>query len=219
MGSFIDLSGQRFGRLTIESREPTLKQGVTRWLCKCDCGKYTVTTTAALRSGNCKSCGCLHVESARAQGLASASHNGTGTRLYRVWSNMKTRCCNPRNANYARWGARGIKICAEWLNDFASFRDWALASGYADDLCLDRIDNDGDYSPGNCRWATPLVQANNTRQTRFITFRGETHSLHEWSRVLGIKVETLFYRLKRLSVEEAFTLPLQNPVKNLKYVV
>lgn len=213
----IDLTGQRFGRLVVLRREETLKRGVSRWLCQCDCGEQTVTTTGALRSGLTRSCGCLHREAAREQGLKSATHGLTETRLYRVWSNMKTRCYNKRNRNYARWGARGITVCDEWRSNFQAFYDWAMANGYEDGLTIDRIDNDKGYSPDNCRWATPEQQANNTRSVRFIEFRGESHSLHEWSRILGIRTETLFYRLKRLPPEVAFTMPIQNPLDNLMY--
>ena len=168
----IDLTGQRFGRLVVLGREETLKRGVSRWLCQCDCGGQIVTSTNSLRRGATRSCGCLHRESAREQGLKSATHGLTETRLYRVWSNMKTRCYNKRNRNYARWGARGITVCDEWRADFQAFYDWAMANGYEDGLSIDRIDNDRGYSPDNCRWATPEQQANNTRSVRFIEFSG-----------------------------------------------
>lgn len=213
----IDLTGQRFGRLVVLGREKTLKRGISRWLCQCDCGEQTVTTTGALRSGLTRSCGCLHREAARDQGAKSATHGLTETRLYRVWGNMKTRCYNKRNRNYARWGARGITVCDEWRSDFQAFYDWAMANGYEDGLTIDRIDNDKGYTPDNCRWATPEQQANNTRRVRLIEFRGESHSLHEWSRILGIRAETLFYRLKRLPLEVAFTMPIQNTLDNLMY--
>ena len=213
----IDLTGQRFGRLVVLKQEETLKLGVTRWLCKCDCGEQTVTTTRALRSGLCRSCGCLHREAAREQGLKSTTHGLTGTRLYRIWANMKTRCYNKRNRNYARWGARGITVCDEWRDNFQAFYDWAMANGYDDSLTIDRIDNDKGYCPENCRWATGIEQASNTRKARHITFRGETYTLNEWARRLGIDAVTLFNRLKRLPPEEAFTLPVQDPRLNLKY--
>lgn len=205
----IDLTGQRFGRLVVLKQTEQKRYGETSWVCLCDCGKQTITTTGSLRSGACRSCGCLHREAAREQGLKSTTHGLTGTRLYRIWANMKTRCYNKRNRNYARWGARGITVCDEWRDNFQAFYDWAMANGYDDDLTIDRIDNDKGYYPENCRWATYEEQANNTRHNTHITFRGETHTLEYWSRHLGIDKTTLHYRLKHLTPEEAFTLPKQ----------
>ncbi len=205
----VDLTGQRFGRLVVLEQAEQKRYGETFWLCQCDCGNQTITTSGALRSGNCRSCGCLHREAAREQGLKGTTHGLTGTRLYRVWTNMKTRCYNKRNHNYTRWGARGITVCDEWRDNFQAFYDWAMANGYDDDLTIDRIDNDKGYYPENCRWATYEEQANNTRHNTHITFRGETHTLEYWSRYFGIDKTTLHYRLKHLTPEEAFTLPKQ----------
>lgn len=216
MGKFIDLRGQRFGRLTVVERVETLKAGETRWLCRCSCGRETITTTGRLRRGTCRSCGCLHSEAAKAQGHASMKHGATGSRLHRIWTNMKTRCRNKKNSNYPRWGGRGIAVCDEWLNDFSAFQAWALANGYREGLTLDRIDNNGGYSPENCRWTTAAMQANNRRSSRRISCWGETHTLGEWSRKLGISACTLFYRLRRLPPEKAFMLPVQDPRLNLK---
>ena len=212
----IDLIGQRFGRLVALAREDTLKPGDTRWRCKCDCGNKIVTTTGRLRNGTCKSCGCLHIEKAREQGKKAFKHGGVNSRLYRVWSNMKTRCYNKNNSNFERWGKRGIVVCDEWLHDFSAFQKWSLENGYQEHLSIDRIDNNGIYCPENCRWVTPLEQANNTRKVRFIEFNGEKMSLNAWSRKLGLSASVLYYRLKHLPVAEAFTLPLQNPINSLK---
>ena len=203
MWRFINLEGERFGRLVVLRRLENLRPGATRWLCKCDCGGTAITYTTNLKGGLCRSCGCLHIEAARERGFKSAKHGMCNTRLFRVWSNMKTRCYNKNNKSYERWGKRGIYVCDEWKNDFKAFYDWAMQSGYSDELSIDRIDNNGPYSPENCRWVTPLEQANNTRKTRFIEFGGERHSLHEWSRIVGVNVTTLFYRLKRMSIGEA----------------
>jgi len=216
----IDLTGQRFGRLVVLKQTEQKRYGETSWVCLCDCGKQTITTTGSLRSGACRSCGCLHREAAREQGLKSTTHGLTGTRLYRVWANMKTRCYNRRNRNYARWGARGITVCDEWRDNFQAFYDWAMENGYADSLSIDRIDNDKGYYPENCRWANSVEQASNTRKSRHITFRGETHTLNEWARRLGFDAVTLFNRLKHLTPEEAFTLPKQAfPGQPLKQAV
>lgn len=216
MGTFIDLTGQRFGRLTVIRRVQNLRKGATRWECLCDCGGKCITYTSNLRRGNARSCGCLHIESAMNTGKNSATHGKTNTRLYRIWTNMKTRCYNKRNKNYEQWGKRGIYVCEEWRNNFESFYNWSISNGYGENLSIDRIDNNGPYCPENCRWSTPKEQANNTRRTRLITWNGETLSLHGWAEKLGLGIETLFYRLKKMTPEEAFTLPVQNTRKNLK---
>ena len=97
---------------------------------------------------------------------------------------MKSRCSNPTTINFHRYGGRGIKVCDEWEKSYESFRDWALSSGYSDNLSLDRVDNDGDYEPDNCRWATRKEQGENTYTAQLITFNGETHCLAGWARKL-----------------------------------
>ena len=124
------------------------------------------------------------------------THGGTGTRLYKAWTNMRQRCAYPKDVNYHRYGGRGITVCAEWSDDFASFRDWAMANGYTDNLTLDRIDNDGNYSPDNCRWATPSEQQSNLRNNLYITVGSETKTAREWSRITGIKYSTIITRLR-----------------------
>ena len=134
------------------------------------------------------------------------SHGKQPARLYRIWANMKSRCSNPNVDNYRFYGGRGIKVCDEW-QDFISFRFWAITNGYADDLTLDRINNDGNYEPSNCRWDTHLHQCNNTRRNHWLTFHGETHTIAEWARIVGIKVDTLERRINAhgWSVERALT--------------
>ena len=133
-------------------------------------------------------------------------HGETHTRLYNIWANMKARCRNERNPEYKRYGERNIKICEDWLT-YSNFRQWAISNGYNEKLSIDRIDNNGDYCPENCRWTTPKEQANNTRKTRFITIGDKTHSVSEWSRILGIKQSTLNMRLNKYgwSEEKALT--------------
>jgi len=122
-------------------------------------------------------------------------HGGAGTRLYRIWLGMKRRTADPRRNNYHRYGGRGITVCEEWKDSFAVFRDWALANGYRDDLSIDRIDNDGNYEPGNCRWNSAKAQSNNTRRNVFLTVGGETHTVAEWTRKLGLQVNIITKRL------------------------
>lgn len=162
-GRFKDLTGQRFGKLVVLKRleNHVDKHGTkSRWLCKCDCGNTTIADGGRLREGKKHSCGCLQREETS---KATSTHHATGSRLHNLWRAMKAGCYIPSCSNYSFYGGRGIKVCAEWKNDFPAFRDWALENGYTDDLSIDRIDSDGDYEPSNCRWITAVKQSHNRR--------------------------------------------------------
>lgn len=206
MGAFKDLTGQTFSRLTVISRAPNLRPGATRWNCVCTCGNTLIVEGSLLKNGKTQSCGCLHREAAAKTGAASATHGEGGkTRLYRIWSNMKTRCENKHNKNYARWGSRGVYVCDEWRSSYTAFRDWAKVNGYSDGYSLDRIDNNGAYSTENCRWVSAKAQARNTRKNKFIEYKGYKKCIAEWAEYFGVPYMTLYNRLKSLSVEEAFS--------------
>ncbi len=162
MPKFNDVTGQRFGKLTVislysrASRNPWRQ---TKWLCKCDCGNEIVVQQGNLHTGNTKGCGCLRVEN---NGAFIPNKN----RLYNSWRAMKYRCNSKSSNRYYTYGGRGIKVCDEWNKSFAAFREWSLANGYREDLTIDRIDVDGNYEPSNCRWIPPNEQAKNKRRNK-----------------------------------------------------
>ena len=118
------------------------------------------------------------------------------SRLYNIWKHMKSRCNNPKDAKYHNYGGRGVEVCKEW-NDFIPFYEWAILNGYQDDLEIDRINNDGNYCPSNCRWVTRKVQCNNFSRNRLITYNGETRTMQEWSELLGVNKSTMSTRAWR----------------------
>lgn len=196
MSNAIDITGQRFGRLTAVCRESNNKRGEARWRCKCDCGNEIITIQHSLRSGNTSSCGCIRKEQLAERNKQNAKHGMKGTRLYQTWHNMKDRCFRKNHAQYADYGGRGITVCPEWTKSFEAFRDWAMDNGYQDDLTLDRRDTNGSYTPDNCRWATQKEQSNNRRSNRLITFNGETHTLKKWSEIYDIPYALLKNRIR-----------------------
>ena len=202
MPNKIDRVGQKFNMLTVLRRMPK-DDNVTRWECMCDCGNITIVTDTHLtRKKHCvKSCGCLRRE----------FHNKSNTRIYRIYSGMKHRCNCESSPVYKDYGGRGISMCEEWNNSFVKFYDWAMQNGYSDDLFIDRIDNDGDYSPDNCRWTNMHEQSVNRRNTRHVTFNGETKPLIDWCREFGINYGTAYLRLYKHGwpVEKVFTPPYQ----------
>ena len=187
-----DLTGQRFGKLTVIGRDGTYPSGNVRWLCRCDCGRYTHSTGCYLKSGKVKGCKCVLSE--RMTRL-NTKHGGFGTRLYEIWRQMHRRCYGTKTKSYPNYGGRGITICDEW-REFEPFRDWALANGYAEDLTIDRIDVNGNYNPENCRWTTDKEQANNKRNNHFLEFNGEKHTVSEWADRYGVEQRKLFARLQ-----------------------
>lgn len=198
-----DLAGRRFGRLRALSFVEI--RGRTRyWRCACRCGSEKIISSTALRSGDTRSCGCLLRESARARGLARRTHGYSGTSTYRIWQLMWSRCTNRKLVDWPNYGGRGIRVCARWKKFSNFLHDMGeRPSG----LTIERKNTNGHYSPSNCVWATKSAQASNKRNNVFVSFRGERLHLEAWARRVGVRSETLRYRLKNWSLEKAMTTP------------
>ena len=200
MSIALDLAGVRFGRLIAKERAES-KNGKARWFCVCDCGQTTVVTTDSLRHGYTKSCGCLYKDS-RKTCHTQTVHGGSYTRLYSVWQGMKYRCYNENHKQYKNYGGRGISMCDEWKNDFAEFQGWAIENGYDENASkgrctIDRIDNDGNYSPSNCRFITALEQCKNRRTNHWVVANGEKMIVKDCARKYNIPRTTIANRDKR----------------------
>lgn len=193
MSKFIDLTGNRYSRLVVLGRAKSSKAGRARWRCICDCSGERVVLGCDLKAGKTKSCGCLRREAAPKN--RKKTHGETGTRLYRIWATMKARASNPHSNCYKHYGGKGIIVCAEWRDSFENFRDWAMSSGYRDDLTIDRVDNNGDYDTVNCVWSTYKTQANNRSNNRMLNIHGHVRTLSEWATIAGISAATLAWRI------------------------
>lgn len=192
MSKFTDLVGKNFGYLTVLKK--TNKKCATSiiWLCKCRCGNLIEVPTSRLKSGNTKSCGCLRYEKLK---KANTKHGLTDTRIYNIWKGIKRRCNNPKCKGYKYYGAKGIKICDRWNNNFIEFYNWALKNGYNDTLTIDRIDNNGNYEPNNCRWATYKEQTNNMTTNHILEYNNRKLTISQWAETTGVKERTIRSRV------------------------
>lgn len=203
--NFIDLKNKKFNRLLVLEY-----LGKSKWLCECDCGNKIIITSRKIRIGHTKNCGCLQKEIAgkiwsetgKKYGYINGKNNikyknliydDKYKRLKRIYDAMKNRCKNKNN--YC--GKKNIQICKEWLNNFENFYNWAINNGYSDHLTIDRIDNNGNYEPKNCRWITLEEQQRNKSNNIYITYKNETHCINEWCRILNLsyrEVKKLLYQ-------------------------
>lgn len=200
-----DLTGMSVGKLTVLSffgQEP--KSGCWTWLCSCECGSTAIATGSNLRRGVVKSCGCINKTRI---GDSVRTHGMNGTRICRIYNAMIARCHHPHAWAYENYGGRGIKVCDRWLKSIRFFVE-DMGPIPSEMHSIDRIDCNGHYEPGNCRWATMKEQNRNRRSNKIIEWNGQSKCLTEWSEVIGLKFTTLNRRLNAgWSVQKAFTTP------------
>lgn len=196
-----DLTGKRFGRLTVVKEaqkhvQPCGKKIIV-WECVCDCGVVKNVFASNLLSGNTISCGCYKRENAsKVIKTIKRKHGESETRLYKTWRHMLSRCENKKDISYKYYGMKGVSVCDEWKN-FENFKAWAIENGYAENLTIDRIDPLGNYSAKNCKWETRHNQDRNRRNTINLTYNGKTMCMADWGRELDIPFTTMLGRLRK----------------------
>lgn len=208
--------GDRYGRLSVVRELPVRRRpsgGTERWfLCRCECGNETDVRLSRLRSGKTRSCGCLIVPpkpSPASYANRADYHGMEGSPEHGIWRGIKARCYHPKARGYANYGGRGIKMCDRWKSSFKAFYE-DMGPRPSPEHQIDRSDNDKDYEPGNCRWATRAEQNRNRKDNRMLEFRGERMCMADWAKRFGMRNGTLSDRLARgMSVEEALTTPVR----------
>lgn len=199
-----DLTGQRFGRWIVLSRGPYSAAGRTRWLCRCDCGVERMVQTNNLKAGRDVSCGCFRRERTI---QSNTKHGMRRTPEYQTWSDMIARCYRPSKVGYERYGGRGITVCDRWKGSFAAFYS-DMGPRLTPKHTIDRLNNDGPYSPENCEWKTSAEQHRNTSSNIILEFDGKTMCLSDWAAHVGINRTTIRKRLKYgWSIERALSTP------------
>lgn len=185
-----DITGKKFGRLTVVRRSAVAIRGSYHWICRCDCGKETLVLNCQLVGEDTESCGCVR------------KHGLRYTHEYKVWSQMIQRCTNPNNPDFADYGGRGITVCDEWLNSVETFvQDMGICP---DNRTLDRRNNNLGYCKENCHWATRRTQARNHRRNKWLNYDGKTMIVADWASELRIPADRIYQRLRRgLPVEMA----------------
>lgn len=197
----IDLTGQKFNKLTVLKIDHINKKTKeASYLCKCDCGNLKIVKSAKLKNGDVKACGCLQGK-IRKWKYSSKDY----PKLYKKWNHMKDRCYKERDVNYKNYGARGITVCVEWRNSFDNFAEWSFKNGYKEELEIDRINNDGNYEPDNCRYVPTIINRRNKSTTQRYKYKGEMIPLAKIAEEENIKYKILWQRLNRdgKTLEEA----------------
>lgn len=206
MGTFVDLTGKKFGRLSVIKREGNSLP--VKWICKCECGKVTVVDASHLKDGHTKSCGCLMRE------IVSKTHSTHGMSKspeYSVWNSMKDRCYNVNNIEFDSYGGRGVGVCDRWRHSFENF--YNDMGDKPKGKSLDRINSNGDYSPDNCKWSSYIEQNNNKRNNILVSNNGVTLTLGQWAREMGINYGTLKWRYYQGLRGDKLLVPLRRPHK------
>lgn len=223
MSKFVDLTGQKFGRLTVLKILGKGQDGRYKYLCKCDCNKEVEVKGVYLTTGQVRSCGCLVHDTSRENALKrnkgnkfGEKHGKSHTRLYKIWKGMKRRCYSKTCETYKNYGGKGIEVCKEWKDNFENFYSWAMDNGYNDQVkrgecTIERKDYNGNYEPNNCEWKTIQEQQSNKRTNHLVTYKGKTQTLTNWAKELGMDRCTLRDRLNisKWSIEKAFTTPVR----------
>lgn len=196
-----DLSGKRFTRLKVIAPHSRDKKRNIKWLCECDCGRQKIIYTCHLKSGGTKSCGCYIFDN---RGKLSKTHGMRKTREWEIWQSMVQRCRNKKSRKWIDYGGRGITVCDRWLESFENFYA-DMGKRPSEKHSLERINNDGNYSPENCKWATNLEQQNNKRNTFFVVFNGEKIALQILCRKLNISYPKIYQRIRygKMTIDEA----------------
>lgn len=213
MSKRLNLVGEKFNLLTVISDAGTSKDNQSQWKCKCICGGYIIVPSNRLKNGITKSCGCLFKK-----GNRFIHGESRKTVEYRAWNKIKERCYSITSKDYNKWGGRGVKMCDEWRNDFLLFlRD--MGRRPSKNHSIDRIDNNGNYEPSNCRWATKIEQNRNTRKNVYLEYRGIRKTLSEWSHIIGVNYGSIVYHLKRKTFSEVilYYYNLSKPLKEFIY--
>lgn len=189
----LELINQKFGRLTVTKKTFSVS-GKTHWECLCDCGSQVTVVGSDLKNGNTRSCGCLKIDLRKQR----VTHGFTGTKIYHVWFKMNQRCDRMSDPAYKNYGGRGILVCDRWnRSNPEGFQNFLDDMGLpAQGMTIERIDNNSNYDPSNCKWATRLEQNRNVRSNVYLTFEGETHILEDWAKILGVSKSTLHSRIK-----------------------
>ena len=201
-----DRVGKRYGMLTVQRFAYSVNR-YAYWVCKCDCGNIKIISSKYLITSPFPNCGC-------------SVHKGSipkqyRKRIYNVYKNIKSRCYDDKNIAYMNYGGRGIKMCPNWYKSYDAFYNWAISSGYKPGLSIDRTDNNGDYCPENCRWATRKEQNRNTRRNKFITFQGKKLCINDWAATLGINRKKIAKGLRQGLTPQQI-LGLENGKQNKK---
>ena len=199
MSQAVDLSGEKFGRLTVIERIGSTNNQKSLFLCKCECGNEVNVVGGNLKSGTSKSCGCLKMEKKK------KPNSEIRRKIKTVYYGMVSRCTNERNKQYKDYGGRGIKVCEEWILSSDAFVEWAIENGYNIGLSIDRIDNNEDYCPHNCRWVDYYAQANNTRKNHYVEYDNKKMTVSQFARTINANIRKVNYLVnKGYSTEQIY---------------